>query len=314
MHHGRFSLPTARGARAEPRLVAAMERLLTLAAVQAQSRVIKVAGLRLHYLEAGQGPPIVLLHGASGGSANWYRLMAPLACTHRVLALDLPGFGLSQALEPRAPLGVQVAELLEHWLDEIEVQRTTVLGTSFGGLVAVRLAQRAQPRICALGLLDSVGLGRELSLAVRLAGVPPLAALALRPSRWGVRWQFRELMVAQHDRLAPAHVDALLEYLFQSATVADGSRLARALALFADLRGQREVLTDDELRALRLPVLIIWGERDRFLPVQHGRRAAALVQGARLRIIPGAGHSPNWEAPEAVLECLSAFLRNDALS
>jgi pimeloyl-ACP methyl ester carboxylesterase len=84
--------------------------------------------------------------------------------------------------------------------------------------------------------------------------------------------------------------------------------MVAAFNQFSSFGGQREILTDDELRAVRHRLLLMWGERDRFLPVEHGKRAAALVPCALLRIIPQAGHSPNWEAPEAVLECLSPFL------
>jgi pimeloyl-ACP methyl ester carboxylesterase len=268
--------------------------------------------LRLHYLEAGQGPPIVLLHGASGGAANWFRVMAPLAQTHRVLALDLPGFGLSQALQPRAPLGKQLAEILESWLAQLNVPEATVAATSFGGLPALRLAQRAPQRVNGLVLLDSVGLGRELSWAARLASIRLLGGLATRPSQRSVNWQMRTLMLAHIERLPRAQVAALSAYLYESARATDWRRLARGFHDFATLRGQREVLNDEELRSLPQRVMIGWGALDRFVPVQHARRAAALVPGAQLRIIPDVGHSPNWEAPGAVAEIISEFLRQQA--
>ena len=288
-----------------------MQRLLGLGGVDADSRIHTLDGRRLHHLEAGSGPPLILLHGASGGAANWYRMIGPLARSYRVLALDFPGFGLSEPIDPRPPLGTQMAALVLRWLDRVGISQADFAGTSFGGLAALRLAQTAPKRVRRVAVIDSVGLGRALPLTLRLASRPPFSAVALRPSRFGTRWQFHELMVAQGARVPADHVSALLEYLWQSAAACNARDLARAFSLFSDLGGQREVLTDDELRAFPARLMIIWGERDRFLPVAQAQHAAALVPRALCRIIPGAGHSPNWEAPDAVLECLSAFLRGD---
>jgi pimeloyl-ACP methyl ester carboxylesterase len=173
----------------------------------------------------------------------------------------------------------------------------------------LRLAQRKPERVQRVALVDPVGLGREVPLSLRIASLAPLAWFALRPSRFGTRWQFFQLMMSPGANISESHVDGLLEYLWQSAMATDQVRLKRGFRLFSNLRGQREVLTDEELRAFPVPLLLIWGERDLFLPLAHGQRAAGLVPRATLRIIPGAAHSPNWEAPEAVFECLAPFLR-----
>jgi pimeloyl-ACP methyl ester carboxylesterase len=252
-------------------------------------------------LELGSGEPVVLLHGASGGAANWYRVLGPLSGAHHIVAPDLPGFGFSQALEPSAPLGAQVARLLLRWLDEQQIERFAVAGTSFGGLVALRIAQLAPERVRAVAVIDSVGFGRTLPLALRVACLPGISSVALRPSRRGIRWQFDTLMTAHPANMSPADRGALLEYLWQSALASDQSRLGRAFRLFSSMAGQREVLGDDELRAFSPRLLVLWGER-----------AAALVPRAECRIIPRAGHSPNWEAPQIVAENLLRFLREDS--
>jgi pimeloyl-ACP methyl ester carboxylesterase len=310
-HHGRFALGDARALREKPGVVEAMAQLLSLGGAKPASRFSQCNGLTLHYLEAGNGPAVVLLHGACGGAANWYRLIGPLAQRHRVLALDLPGFGLSDAIEPDAPLGHQIAGLVSDWLDEIGISRCAIVATSFGALPALRLAQREPRRAHRLALIDAVGLGRDVPLPLRIASLPPLAPLALRPSRYGTRWQFYELMVSQGARMPKADVDALLEFMWQSAASGDQSKLQRAFSLFSDLRGQREVLSDEELRSFPARLMLVWGERDRFLPLAHGQRAAGLVPRALFRIIPHAGHSPNWEAPQAVLDCITPFLTGE---
>jgi len=284
-----------------------MERLLELGGVEAESREVEAAGTRLHYLAAGgAGPTVVLLQGASGGAANWYRIIGPLSRQCRVLALDLPGFGLSGPAAPAGPLGGYVAGVVEDWLSRIGVERCTLVGTSFGGLAALRLAQRRPDRVDRLVLLDSAGLGRDLPVLVRLACLPLVGPALLTPSRLGTRWLLDRVLTSRP--LTPEHAAALVDYLWWSARIGDVRVLAEAIAQFCDLGGQREVLDDEELAALRPPTLVLWGAEDRFLPAAHGARAAALIPRSVFVRIQGAGHSPNWEAPEELLAALLPFV------
>jgi|GEM_PF-546016 len=304
--HGRLTCENLY--RAQPALFAAMNRLLALAQIQPKHRVDFVFDKPLHALELGEGKPLLLIHGASGGGANWYRLMADLARHARVFAPDLPGFGFSQAIEPHAPLGRHISALLLEWLDRIGVAQFNVVGTSFGGLVALRLAQLAGERVDKVAIIDSAGLGPGVPLTLRMACMPGLVNLALRPSRRGTAWQLQRLMTTDRSQLPPAHTDALIEFLYQSALASDARLLARAFTMFSGFAGQREILSEAELRNFPNELLILWGECDRFLPPLHGRQAAALVPRAHFRIIPAAGHSPNWEAPDRVLAFLQPFL------
>lgn len=304
--HGRSTFPEL--AHDYPALVSAMQNLLDLEQVDARHRVDVLDGRALHALDIGAGRALLLVHGASGGGANWYRLIRPLARHARVLAPDLPGFGLSQAIEPRAPLGRHIAQLLLTWLDQIGVDAFDVVGTSFGGLVALRLAQLAPDRINKVAVIDSAGLGAGLPLTLRMVCVPGIANVALRPSRRGTAWQLDQLMTANRHKLPASHRNSLIEFLYQSAAAANAPLVARAFTMFSGLGGQREVLSEEELRSFSRELLILWGERDRFLPPAHGQSAAALVPRAHFRIIPAAGHSPNWEAPDQVLAFLQSFL------
>lgn len=289
-------------------LVASMERLLAIGGVPVERRFVPMGDGALHVLEAGKGDPLVLLHGAGGGAANWFSVIEGLTDRFRLLAPDLPGFGLSDPIDPTSPLGDCVAQRLCDWLDGEGIDRCGLVGTSFGGLVATRMALRLGRRVDALVLIDSVGFGRELPLVVRMAGAPFVGKWLLRPSRWGTRWIFRRLMTSERVRIDPELEGALVDYLAQSSRSSDVALLARAYRRFTSLAGQREVIPDDELRALRCRTLILWGERDRFLPVRHAFRAVTLISGAELRLIPDAGHSPNWEAPGEVVCALRSFL------
>jgi pimeloyl-ACP methyl ester carboxylesterase len=182
-----------------------------------------------------------------------------------------------------------------------------IAGTSLGGLIALRLAQRAPHLVRTLMLIDSAGLGRGLPSLVRAATLPIVRGFASSSSRVGLEIFFRRYLVGSHRALPTAQRRALIAYLQACARAGGGATLEQNMAHFASLTGQREVLGDAELNALAVPVLVLWGERDRFLPVQHAERAARCIRGARLVRVPDAGHSPNWEAPEAVIGAIREF-------
>lgn len=286
-----------------------MERLLVLGGIEPAEKWTTQAHGRLMHLELGSGPPLVLIQGGGGGAANWYRLMGPLSARRRVLAPELPGFGLSDALVPKPPLALQAALVMADWLDAVVPgERVDLVATSFGGLVALRLAEMLPQRIGRIGLLNSTGLGRGVALPIRVAGLPLIRQAVARPSRKGTAVLFERLLTSDRSELPPEHVDALIDYAWRSAVLGAGQELALALGGFAGVRGQHEVLTSADLGAVECPVLILWGSADRFLPPRHGARAAATLRRGTFAPLAGVGHSPNWEAPGAVLDALRRFL------
>ena len=266
----------------------------------------RVDGARLHHLEAGSGDVVVLLHGGTGGGANWFRMIGPLSQRFRVLAPDLPGFGLSDPIDPVVPLGATAADRLLRWMAHHDIRDALVAGTSFGGLVTLRLAQRTT-RVTRLLLLDSAGLGRGIHGAVRAAAGAPFTGMLVSPGRMGTAAVMRLLLTSDLRNMPPDQQRLLTDYLYESACSTGTRYIARTLRGFAGAGGQREVLTREELSELKQPVSIVWGARDRLLPVAHARRAAECIPDASLRILPDIGHSPNWEQPDVVVEAVVAL-------
>lgn len=266
---------------------------------------------RIHHLESGSGSAVVLLHGGTGGGANWFRIIGPLARSFRVLAPDLPGFGLSDPRRATVPLSRLAADRLMEWMEIQEISNALVVGTSFGGLAALRLAQRS-PAVTRLMLLASAGLGRHIHPSVRLVTAVPVTALATLPSRRGTAWTVRHLLTSDRSGIPTDHLDRLIDYLYAAARAAGARYTARTLRMFAGAWGQREVLGRDELMSLTQPVSLVWGELDRLIPVAHARAAAAWIPHAALHVLPGIGHSPNWESPDAVLDAIVRLAQRPA--
>jgi pimeloyl-ACP methyl ester carboxylesterase len=304
---GRYSLPD------HAAVEQSMWRLLETAgaAGMVRSARAEVDGAMLHYLEAGSGSgaaPVVLIHGGGGGAANWFRLIGPLAAKRRVLAPDLPGFGLSPGRHATTPIGESAAQLLASWLEARAARGATLVGTSFGGLAVLRLAQRRPDLAARLVLIDTVGLGRGIAWPLRAASLPLLGPLLLRPSRRGTAWLFRTLLTTDRRSLDTSQQEALIEYLYRSAAAGDRSLFAASLRQLIGLGGQREYVTAAELRAIVQPVALVWGARDRLVPAAHAHSAAAALRRATCSVLPDAGHSPNWEAPDGVLAAIEGVI------
>jgi pimeloyl-ACP methyl ester carboxylesterase len=146
-------------------------------------RRVRVDGMDLQYLEAGSGPPLLLLHGHEQSATSWRWVLPALARTHRVLALSLPGHGESgPAVNGYAP-GRDLAPLVADFLDTLGVGSLHVVGNSVGGAVALRVALADPARVRTLTLVDSAGLGRDVNPLLALNTLPMIGELAIMISR-----------------------------------------------------------------------------------------------------------------------------------
>jgi 2-hydroxy-6-oxonona-2,4-dienedioate hydrolase len=144
-------------------------------------RNIDVGGLPIHYLAAGEGPPLVLLHALGESALDWRWVLPALARTNRVYAPDLPGFGHSA--KPSADYSPDFfARFVGAYLDALGLESPAVVGNSIGGFAALRLALSELSRVGALGLVASAGLGREVTYALRLPTLPGYGEAAVA---WG---------------------------------------------------------------------------------------------------------------------------------
>lgn len=289
--------------------VRAMERLFELGGVAPESLIVESGAGRMHGITAGSGRPVLLLHGASGGAANWFRVLGPLAARYGVMAPDLPGFGLSEGGVPDSGVTEWAAGRVMAWLDAVGWSVGPVVGTSFGSHVALRLVQRHPERFSRLVLINSTGLGRDAPILVRVAALPGLRRALLAPSRRGAAWVFRRFLTTDRSTLSEDETQALLDYLYVTGRRGVDT-MVRSFPRVIGPFGQRDVLSDAELSRIGHPVLLLWGEHDGFLPPAHGERAARVLPVGRFTLLRGVGHSPNWERPDLVLNGILDFMED----
>ncbi|MFH8796746.1 alpha/beta fold hydrolase [Streptomyces sp. NPDC017941] len=250
-------------------------------------------------------PPVVLVHGTPFSSYVWRGVARALARDHRVYVWDLPGYGAS---EMRAGQDVSLAaqarvltELLAHWGPAGGTEPPAVVAHDFGGCVALRAHLLHGARYARLALVDPVALAPWGSPAYRLLGAH--ADVFAQLPRGLHEAMVREYVgSASHRGLHPAVLDRL---------VAPWCTPAGQSAFYRQIAQNDQSFTDeiqDRYGELALPVLVCWGTEDTWIPVARGHELAGLVPGAELRLIEGAGHLVQEDAPAELTAELGRFL------
>ncbi|MGW5670599.1 alpha/beta fold hydrolase [Micromonospora sp. NPDC003776] len=254
---------------------------------------LTVAGRRVRCRVAGDGPPVVLLHGIGRTLDDFADQHQGLARDHRVVSVDLPGHGGSAPLDGPHSLPALASSVAEV-LDAVGVTGPAhLVGNSLGGALAMRLAVDDPARAASLVLVNSAGFGKEVTFALRLLALP-FARLLLRPHPAIARRTERAIF---HD---PAYVtEARVATALAAAGQPHAARvmleLVRSLGTWRGVRPQWRAELLDAVAALGLPTLVVWGERDLVLPARHLANARARFPQARTHLFADCGHMPQIE-------------------
>lgn len=277
---------------------------------QAMPGVLRVLdGDVVHYVDRGEGPAIIFLHGFGGSTFSWRYALDSFAATHRVIALDFPGFGWSERDATR-DLGHEAHALrVVRLMDALGVDAATLVGHSMGGAIAQRLAARYPERVDGLLLVNSETAAerRPWERAVRRLRGLRFAGPALERTPVAAHPALRialRRMVADPACVTDEMVDGYCDGLTRPGTSRCMARMAaRALA--------EEPI---DLGTIRAPTLVVSGAMDRVVPPTVGEGIAASIPGARHVVLPSVGHMAPEEQPEAFHLVLDGFLEGRAAS
>lgn len=271
------------------------------------SHFITIDGYRLHLLEAGRGPLVLLLHGFAGSAEDWRPTVEALAhIGYRALAVDALGFGRS-AKPADAPYSLEfVAGLYRALLDRLRVERAALLAHSMGGKYALAMALLHPARVAALALVAPDGFA-EASPLTRAGGLPLVGSALLWLS---ARPAMVRLMLAAAFVEPEAHVTAAILERGRAALIgAENRRFLTALSRRYEATDLARTGLRARLGELRVPTLLVWGEGDRIFSLEpSGRAAAAEIAGSHLLTIPRCGHFPQVEAARQFRGALAGFL------
>lgn len=258
-----------------------------------------VAGARLHYVDVGSGPPVVLLHGFASSLEVWKDVVPALSRCNRVVAVDLKGFGWSDRPEgDYSPRGH--AQLIWALLHRLGIEQAALVGHSWGASVALAMALAAPERTSRIALYDAWVYEAQLSFLFRWWRAAGIGEAIFR--FFDHSWIDHQVALGFHD---PGHVTARFVYAVKQRMDLPG---ARAAAL-ATLRGMHYAILQTRYTTLRKPALVLWGEKDSISGPAFGRHLAADL-GGELVVFPRCGHFPMIEAHEASNATLQNFLES----
>jgi pimeloyl-ACP methyl ester carboxylesterase len=261
------------------------------------------------FRRCGDGPPVFLLHGIAGSFDTWNGVLPALGKKCYAVAPDLLGHGRSAKPRGDYSLGAYATGLRD-LMEALEIPSATIVGHSLGGGIAMQFAYQYPKRCQRLVLVDSGGLGPEVTSFLRAATLPGaalvLSAITSERARNAGRAAWRRLQRAgvgyrQSAQSVANHLFSLNDKAARRAFIAT----ARSVM---DWRGQRIDATDRLYLAGHLPTMIVWGGRDRFIPIRHGAAAHDMIPGSRFEVFEEAGHFPHEEEPERFSELLLDFI------
>lgn len=274
---------------------------------------IEIDGRPVHVTTAGDGPPLLLLHGGGIDSAllSWSEAIPPLAEHFRIYAPDWPGYGASRPFDSREYTIAMLVDVLGKLLDALGLERVQMAGVSMGGAAALGYALDHPQRIEKLVLVDSYGLQRRVPfhrLAYLLVQAPWLRVwsyAAMRRSRRVTRWGL------QTSIFAGKVPEALVEEVYQTLQL---PYIEDTFALFQNseiLWSGLHTCYMDRVHELPMPVLLVHGAADRLVPLSAAQEAAQRIPRARLHVFEKTGHWVPRERPEAFNRLVLDFLKSE---
>jgi pimeloyl-ACP methyl ester carboxylesterase len=254
------------------------------------SKNIKVDGLNVHYYTAGEGDPLVVIHGGGGDARSWQHNISELAREYTVYAPDLPGYGLTQPLKGKYHIP-ELADFMAKFTKTLGLEKFSVVGHSLGGGVALNLALKIPSQIKKLVLVSSLCLGNDIAFWLRLISLPTIISLVGTVFIWGfnlAKWLVSHLNPVKYILpLTPA-------------SMAVGVSIS-------DFHRQRLVL-EKRLSEIKMPTLLVWGGRDSVVPVKQAYSASKKIPNCQLLVFKHRGHNVHREEVKNFSRLVKDFL------
>ena len=272
-----------------------------------EDQYIKVGDINTRFWTSGdEGTAVILVHGIGDAVETWESNISVLGEHHRVYALDIVGFGRSgkPPIQPSLPFG---AQFVSDFMETQHIERASVIGNSMGGAISLQFALQFPDKLEKLVVEDGAALGKGIATFFRLFSIPLIGELMSRPSRWGTAWLLKQLV---YD---PAVItDEMVELYYQLASLPRAQKsFLSTLRVGVNFFGQRPQFVSsiaDNLGKITCPTLIIWGQQDRIIPVEHAQVAKNGIPNAELHILDPCGHGPHFERPDEYNKLLMEFL------
>jgi pimeloyl-ACP methyl ester carboxylesterase len=268
----------------------------------APGKLIKLDGQSTHYVEKGEGQPVILLHGFFYDTYMWQKNIDFLAERFKVYAMDLWGFGYStrEPLDYGYPL---YARQLRLFMDAMQIPRASLVGQSMGGGTIIKFAVGNQERVNKIILVDPAAMPNRLPIMGRISNLPGIGELM-----YGLNSNFIRKMALKNTFLHKA--ENISDDYFETVTRFHKIKGTHKVMLTITRKQFFDTLSP-EVQALgdrNLPVLIVWGRQDVSIPLERGSAMHEILKGSRLEILDEAGHCAHDDRPDLFNPLAAEFL------
>jgi pimeloyl-ACP methyl ester carboxylesterase len=262
---------------------------------------VRVNGTDIRYIDAGSGTPVIFLHGLGASIYSWRKNLVPIqSAGFRVIAFDNRGFGFSDK-PAHGYSNADYEDLLIAFMDSLRLPDAVLVGHSMGGAIAAQCAATDPGRVRGLVLIDAAGFGVREPWVLRIFGWPVVGRLV---SGLRSRWMIERILKSTYADPGKVRREDVDQYYAPQAEADFGRALRGVLHEF------RFDALPGRLASVQIPTLVLWGERDEWIPVQLGRAIASELPRVAFLSVPNAGHALPEEAPGEVNRLVIAFLRD----
>jgi pimeloyl-ACP methyl ester carboxylesterase len=274
-------------------------------AKEVEMKQVSVDGINISYTEQGEGNPIVLVHGIPTSSFLWRDMIEDLSAHGRVIALDLPGFGFSDPPNNEDYSLSNYARILESFLEALSIERATLICHDYGGPITLTYALKHPEKYDRLIILDTF-LHTDIPpfpLSMKIARIRPFGEIFMR--FWGqdIARSGLEMGVMDKSRIS--------DEIVQRYYMPDGNPAKMNKTMLGTLRvdyTEDLEIIEKHLKTIEKPTLIIWGEKDKFLPLSLGEKIHKDIPGSKMEILSDCGHFIQEDQPEKATEIIIEFL------
>lgn len=263
---------------------------------------------KLHYVAAGRGPEVILLHGLGGSWDHWRIIIPILSTRHRVYVLDLPGFGLSDKPEISYTIPFMAKAVLA-FMKEVGAGQADFVGHCLGGQIILELALKNPEKIRRMILLNSTG-AQSLWEPLRLLALMALEVLERNPELFSPGWA--KQLVENSFYEAGKESEEMIKFFTAALQRPEGRQLVRSFSKAG--QGILNHSITDDLRKIRVPTMVVWGQNDELLSLDNAVKLNREITGSQLQLIPRCGHIPQLERPEYLARIMLEYFREATLA
>lgn len=279
--------------------------------VNIQLKQLEVNSHLINYAISGEGPPLLLIHGGNIGWGQWYPNIPELAKHFKVYAIDLPGAGRSSRINYAfLDLEKDLVDLVDRFIKILGLGKISILGSSIGGWISLKIALRCGPDLDKLILTNCVGFTDFVRTSDKIIGIYPLAFILsktiLKPyrSNKNIEKFLRDVFYNKNLDLKREFIDYFYETMRTSHNLLFISRLSSFFGM------RKEFFLRNDLPKVKNKTLIIWGNKDKLMPVDRNQENFSLIPNSEVRVIRDAGHIPSIEKSSEFNKLVIDFLRS----